>query len=269
MSNPPTNYITLNQNTQQYQDLINIFAIGNSGYTTGYIANGTFNNGSGTITNPDLGSIFASNSGSGPTISYNTEYIVNNGTTIINEDLAALFEAPPPFTQSNGTVNYSGGYYYIAFTNTGATGSITFTHNINNVNVVVVGGGGGGGGGSNNSGGNQGGCGGGGGGGGIYQNSFDVSQYDSFTSISIGGGGSYGGNAPGTNSAGSPGGTGGTSSLTYNGNVYSAEGGGEVVLLLIYVINFTKEELVALVEVVVVVVAVEEMVVVIIPVLQA
>ena len=190
MSNPPTNYITLDQNTQEYKDLINIFAIGNSGYTTGYIANGTFNNGSGTpITNPDLGSIFAANT-SYSSVAFNTnyKYQTNDLTNVFAPKITYAISDQnssinvTEFTCTNTTTttsyqviifDYSGDPYWPYSTSgaiqdppTAGSCNITFNSNLDvnlYVNTLIIGGGGGGGQGYNSGGETCGGCGGGGG----------------------------------------------------------------------------------------------------------
>ena len=219
MSSTPTHYKALNPNTNQYQDLIDICASGNSGLTTNYY----LNNGN------DLGSIFAPISAGMPTLPYQTKYVVNNGV-IINKDLSELFAAQAPFTQYGGSVSYSGGFYTIVFQNPYIIGTITFTQNINNaVNAYIVGAGGGGAAGNLNQTTIQAGGGGGGGGGGDFNNiTFSSISANEYFNIQVGLGGSGGVIYSGSGSGqGGPGGDGGFSSLSReNVTFYQASGGG-------------------------------------------
>jgi hypothetical protein len=130
--NQETNYITLNQNTSQYQDLSGIFqplSLGTA-YTTPTGFKTTISG-----VEKDLNEIFAA----GNDLGYSVGYKLTNGT-----DLSQIFAKynPPPFSLTNATYTYSDNYYVINFTN--GTGSITFLDNINNVNIIMVGAGGGG-----------------------------------------------------------------------------------------------------------------------------
>jgi hypothetical protein len=241
MSNPTTNYVTWNPNTNSYQDLSGIFqpyASGTKASNTGFTVAGY----------GDLSNIFAI--ANPPTyLSFNTNYITSSGT-----DLSQTFAPLPQFTYTGTYSTTSNSTYSLIIICTAGTG--TFTNNYFNSPAFVnmVGGGGGGGAISTSRNG-----GGGGGGGAFYSDNITFTKYNSYN-FTVGTGGTAGqrggissiqnvasvnGGSNGANASSTSGGNGGNSGNNNSGGTpigVSGGGGGEEALVLGILVLVQMEE---------------------------
>lgn len=216
MSNPTTNYLTWNPNTNSYQDLSGIF----QPYTSGTKASNT---GFTVAGYGDLSNIFAPIQ-SPPLYQISTNYKTSNGT-----DLSSIFNQPTLFTYTGSYTTTSNSTYKLIII---CTGSGTFTNNYFNFPAFVnmVGGGGGGGSGTQfiNFGRLAYNGGGGGGGGAFYSGNITFTKSNSynFTVGQGGNGGSSGGNSSIGSIASANGGNGGNASTTSIGGSGGNSGNG-------------------------------------------